>query len=223
MTMDQVNEVEKYLVETVIHPDDALNEAINAGDNAGLPPISVAPGEGKLLHLLALMTGAKRILEIGTLAGYSAIWLARAVGVNGKVITLEKDAKTAEIAQNNLERAGVIDRVEIRVGLALDSLKQIESEKQTPFDLFFIDADKGNNPSYVESCLKLSKVGSVIIVDNVVREGGVVQSTSDDKDIVGTRAALKKMGSDPRLSTTVIQTLSSKGYDGMAIGVVVSK
>lgn len=222
MTKDQVNEVEDYLVRTVIHPDQALNEATQSSDKAGLPRIAVAPGEGKLLHLLALMSGTKRVLEIGTLGGYSTIWLARAVGEDGKIVTLEKNAKNAEIARANLKRAGVLDRVEIRLGPALDSLRQIESANEPPFDLFFIDADKQNNPHYVEHCLRLSRIGSVIVVDNVVREGGVVRESSDS-DIIGTRAALKIMGTDPRLSTTVIQTLSSKGYDGMAIGVVVGK
>ncbi|HQY89796.1 MAG TPA: O-methyltransferase, partial [Tepidisphaeraceae bacterium] len=203
-----------------IHPDESLDAALKDSFDAGLPAINVAPGEGKLLHLLALMSGAKRVLEIGTLGGYSTIWLARAVGEDGKVVTLEKDSKNADVARLNLKRAGLLDRVEVRVGLALDSLKQMAMEKLPPFNLFFIDADKGNNPNYVDWALKFSKPGSVIVLDNVVRNGGVLLENSNDPDIVGTRAALEKMGNDPRLTSTVIQTVSSKGYDGMAIGVV---
>jgi len=220
MSTNQSQDVEDYLVKTLIHPDESLDAALKDSFDAGLPAINVAPGEGKLLHLLALMSGAKRVLEIGTLGGYSTIWLARAVGEDGKVVTLEKDSKNADVARLNLKRAGLLDRVEVRVGLALDSLKQMAMEKLPPFNLFFIDADKGNNPNYVDWALKFSKPGSVIVLDNVVRNGGVLLENSNDPDIVGTRAALEKMGNDPRLTSTVIQTVSSKGYDGMAIGVV---
>src|SRR5579862_7405747 len=181
--IDQWKTVETYLTDHLVPKDEALDSALKASDEAGLPTIAVAPNEGKVLHIYAKMIGAKRILELGTLGGYSTIWLARALPEGGKLISLEYDPKHAEVARNNVERAGLGDRVEIRVGAALDLLPGLEAESAGPFDLFFIDADKENIPHYFTWSLKLSRPGSVIIVDNVIRDGRVADESLDDKNI----------------------------------------
>jgi predicted O-methyltransferase YrrM len=213
-------EVDRYITATIPHNDAALDAAIEANHAAGLPAIDVSPPQGKLLHLLTLVTGARRVLEIATLGGYSTIWLARALPADGRVVTLEYAAKHAEVARKNLDAAGVGSKVEIRVGAAAESLEQLSREGTAPFDLIFIDADKKNNSVYVQWALKLARRGTVIIVDNVIRDGKVVDAKSDDADIQGTRAMFELVGKEPRLSATAIQTVGGKGHDGFVIAVV---
>jgi predicted O-methyltransferase YrrM len=213
--------VDGYVNETVAQNDEALDSAMKANAEAGLPNIDVTASQGKFLHVLALATGAKRVLEIGTLGGYSTIWLARALGRGGRVVTLEYEPKHAEVARKNLKRAGVAKKVEIRVGAAADSLARLAEEGVKPFDLIFIDADKKNNPVYLDWALKLAKRGTLIVVDNVVREGELANGESTDPDIVGTREMFARIADEERLVATALQTVGSKGYDGFAIGVVV--
>jgi len=212
--------VERYVADLFVNPDPALDAALSASEAAGLPAIEVAPNAGKLLMLLAKAIGARRILEIGTLGGYSTIWLARALPSDGRVITLEAERKHADVARRNIERAGLGDRVEIRVGPALQTLSTIGAEKPDPFDIVFIDADKENNPAYFEWALKLTRRGSLIIVDNVVRYGAVAEAGGTDKMVRGTRSALEMMAAEKRVSGTVIQTVGSKGHDGFALALV---
>jgi predicted O-methyltransferase YrrM len=212
--------VDRYFSEKLSLSDAALDAAMAANKAADLPAIDVTPNQGKLLQLLAQMIGARRILEIGTLGGYSTIWLARALPAGGKVITLEFNAKHAEIARSNIARATLSHLVDIRVGAALDILPKLQEEKAGPFDLIFIDADKANNAEYVGWALKLSRPGTLIIIDNVVREGAVIDGASTDKDILGTRRLFDELAKEPRLSSTALQTVGSKGYDGFALAVV---
>jgi predicted O-methyltransferase YrrM len=186
-----------------------------------LPAINVSPNQGKLLYLLARIQGARKILEIGTLGGYSTIWLARALPPDGKLITLEADPKHAEVAMSNIDRAGLSNVVEVRLGKALDTLPKLETEGQGPFDLVFVDADKPSNPDYFEWALKLTRSGSVLIFDNVVRHGMVVDGESDDSGLQGTRRLNELLSTDPRVDATAIQTVGVKGYDGFAIALVV--
>jgi len=215
------NEVDQYLDDTLVQQDAALAEALASSDAAGLPSISVAPSHGKFLHLLARIQGARRILEIGTLGGYSTIWLARALPPDGRLITLEYDSKHADVASANLARAGVADKVDIRIGRALDTLPQIAAERQAPFDLIFIDADKPSNPDYFRWALKLSHRGSVIVIDNVIRRGAVIDTNSGDDNIRGVRKMHELIGAESRVSATAIQTVSVKGYDGFTLALVV--
>jgi predicted O-methyltransferase YrrM len=219
MTQPVWTEVDQYLTDQLVPPDPALDAALAASDAAGLPPINVAPNQGKLLYLLARLRGARRILEIGTLAGYSTIWLARALPEDGELITLEIDPKHAEVAKANLANAGLGDRAEVRVGPALDSLPAVTG----PFDLVFIDADKRNNPTYFDWALRLSTVGTVIIVDNVVRGGAVANGHTGDPSVQGARAVIERMAAEPRVSATAIQTVGSKSYDGFAMALVISE
>ena len=212
--------VEDYIAGHLVPSDKALEAAREANLAAGLPAIDVTPAEGKLLHLLARIVDARRILEIGTLGGYSTIWLARALPPDGRVVTLELEPKHAEIARANLERAGVDGQVEIRVGAALDSLQKMASEDAGAFDLVFIDADKSNNANYLHLALRLSRPGTVIVVDNVVRDGRVVDSDDPDRDIQGSRRLFEAIAAEPRLSATALQTVGSKGYDGFAVALV---
>jgi predicted O-methyltransferase YrrM len=212
--------VDRYFSEKLSLSDAALDAAMAANKAADLPAIDVTPNQGKLLQLLAQMIGARRILEIGTLGGYSTIWLARALPAGGRVITLEFNAKHAEIARSNIARATLSHLVDIRVGAALDTLPKLQEEKAGPFDLIFIDADKANNAEYVRWALKLSRPGTLIIIDNVVREGAVIDAASTDKDILGTRQLFDELAKEPRLSSTALQTVGSKGYDGFALAVV---
>ena len=214
--------VDRYLGDTLLSPDPALDAALAANVAAGLPPIDVSPLLGKLLHLLARTANARSILEIGTLGGYSTIWLARAVGPSGRVVTLEVDARHAATARENLQRAGVADVVEIRVGAALDTLPRLVAESAGPFDLVFVDADKPNMPRYVEWALRLSRVGTLIVCDNVVRGGAVADDDSADANVLGARATLDLLASDPRLSATAIQTVGLKGHDGFSLALVTS-
>ncbi|MEU3280682.1 O-methyltransferase [Streptomyces antibioticus] len=204
-------------------PDDAVTDAaLHDSDAAGLPRISVTANQGKLLQLLAEIQGARTILEIGTLGGYSTIWLARALPSDGRLVSLEYSPRHAEVAVRNIARAGLDKLVEVRVGAALDSLPLLADENPPPFDLVFIDADKANNAHYLEWALRLTSTGSLIVVDNVVRGGRVVDADSTDGDVRGTRAALELIGSHPRLSGTAVQTVGTKGYDGFALARVLA-
>jgi predicted O-methyltransferase YrrM len=209
--------IDEYWGTLLVPSDAALDAAQSASHEAGLPAISVAANQGKFLGLLAQIQGARRILEIGTLGGYSTIWMARALPAGGRLVTLELDPKHAQVAQGNLERAGVAGRVEIRVGRALDSLAVLKAEGVEPFDFAFIDADKQNIPQYFEWALKLAKPGSVIVVDNVVRRGAVVDETSTDPNVIGVRKFNELVAKTPGVSATAIQTVGTKGYDGFAL------
>jgi predicted O-methyltransferase YrrM len=219
-SLDRWAAVDRYFSEQLSLSDAALDAAIAANKAAELPAIDVAANQGKLLQLLAKLAGARRILEIGTLGGYSTIWLARALPTDGRLITLEFNPKHAEIARANIECAGLTQTVEIRVGAALDSLPKLQNESSEPFDLIFIDADKPNNSEYVRWALKLSRPGSLIIIDNVVRDGAVIDAGSADKDVRGARQLFELLANEPRLSCTAIQTVGVKGYDGFAFAVV---
>ncbi|MGO8773264.1 MAG: O-methyltransferase [Terracidiphilus sp.] len=223
VNQDQWTEVDRYFAERIMPADPALDAALEANAAAGLPSIDVSPLQGKFLHLLALTKGARRILEIGTLGGYSTTWLARALPAGGRLVTLELDPKHAAVARANLECAGVSERVEIRVGPATQSLAQLQAEGAEPFDLIFIDADKPNNPAYLQWALKLARRGSLIVVDNVVREGKIVDPASEDPGVQGTRALFDLLATEPRLSATALQTVGCKGYDGFAMAVVLEE
>ncbi|MFG1332690.1 O-methyltransferase [Xanthobacter autotrophicus] len=210
-------EMDDYIVERLLPADPVLEEALAASTAAGLPAISVSAAQGQMLHLFARMIGAKRILEIGTLGGYSAIFLARALPADGKLVTLEFEPRHAEVAAANLARAGLSDKVDLRVGRAIDTLPKLEAEGQGPFDLVFIDADKPSNPDYLHWALRLSRPGTVIICDNVVRSGKVLDAESTDANVIGVRRLFDLAGADPRLSTTAVQTVGAKGYDGFAL------
>ena len=218
MSIETWQDVDTYIVDKLAPPDEDLTAAQDAAKEGGLPAISVSAAQGKMLQVLVQLVGARRILEIGTLGGYSAIWMARALPADGKLISLEISPKHAEVAGASLERAGVADKVEIRVGAAIDSLPGLTGEG--PFDLVFIDADKASNAPYFEWAMKLSHPGTMIIVDNVVRNGGVLEEGSDNPDIVGTRRLFDAVAAEPRFNSTAIQTVGAKGYDGFVIGVV---
>ncbi len=212
--------VDHYLNDTFVHSDAALTAALEAADAAGLPAINVAPNQGKLLHLLARVQGARSVLEIGTLAGYSTIWLARALPPGGRVITLESERHHAELARANLARAGVSRLVDVRIGAALDTLPRLAAEQLEPFDFYFIDADKQNIPAYFEWALKLGRRGSLIVVDNVIREGAVLDADSDDPSVRGVRRFNEMLAAEKRVSATAIQTVGAKGHDGFALVLV---
>ncbi len=217
--MNETNwvEVDRYITDLFVSPDPALDAALKASQKAGLPAIEVSPSQGKLLMLLAQINGAQEILEIGTLGGYSTIWLARALPKDGRLITLEADAKHAKVARENIARAGFADRVEVRIGPALDTLPKLEAEGAGPFDLIFIDADKPNNPAYFQWALKLSRKGSVIIADNVVRFGALIDDKSTDPNVKGVRNFMEIIAREKRVSATAIQTVGVKGHDGFAL------
>ncbi|MDO3648422.1 O-methyltransferase [Nocardia mangyaensis] len=211
-------DVDSYVVDTLVGTEGSPALAANA--EAGLPAIDVSPPQGKLLNLLARTAGARRVLEIGTLGGYSTEWLARGVGDGGLVVTLEFEPRHAKVARENLDRAGVGARVDIRVGAALDTLPGVAEDATEPFDLVFIDADKVNNPHYVQWALRLTRPGSVIIVDNVVRGGAVVDEQSDDPNVRASRELIELLAAEPSVDATVIQTVGAKGWDGFAYAVV---
>jgi predicted O-methyltransferase YrrM len=211
------DDVEDYFTTHLARDDEALEAALRDSEAAELPRVNVTALQGKLLQLLAQIQGARTILEIGTLGGYSTIWLARALPADGRLISLEYSPRHAEVATRNIARAGLDKLVEVRVGAALESLPQLADENPAPFDLVFIDADKANNPHYVEWALRLTSAGSLIVVDNVVRGGAVTDADSTDPDIQGTRTAVELIGRHPRLSGTAMQTVGSKGYDGFAL------
>ncbi len=222
MTQDVWTAVDKYITDLLVPSDAALDAALQASSAAGLPHIQVSPAQGKLLHLLARACGARQILEIGTLGGYSTIWLARALPAGGRVITLEANAKHAEVSRPNFAMAGLADVIELRLGPALETLPKLASEGRGPFDLIFIDADKANMREYFEWALKLSRAGSVIIADNVIRKGAVVDAASGDDNIQGVRRFNERLAAEKRVSATEIQTVGSKGYDGFALAVVIA-
>jgi predicted O-methyltransferase YrrM len=220
MSQEQWTAVDRYLTDLLVPPDPALDAALRASAAAGLPSIHVSPNLGKLLMLLARARGARTILEIGTLGGYSTIWLARALPAGGRLVTLEADPKHAEVARANIARAGLADVVELRLGQALDTLAQLAAEGRGPFDLIFIDADKPGYPDYLAWALKVSGRGSLILADNVVRNGAVIDPASDDPRVQGVRRFNELLAAEPRVSATAIQTVGSKGYDGFAIALV---
>ncbi|MER7914880.1 MULTISPECIES: O-methyltransferase [unclassified Streptomyces] len=211
------DDVDDYFISNLSPDDEALRAALRENDAAGLPPIGVTAAQGKLLQLLAQVQGARTILEIGTLGGYSTIWLARALPEDGRLVTLEYSARHAEVATRNIARAGLDRIAQVRVGPALESLPKLADENPAPFDLVFIDADKANNAHYVEWALRLTRAGSLIVLDNVVRGGRVVDPGATEPDVVGTRTAIELIASHPRLSGTAIQTVGAKGYDGFAL------
>jgi predicted O-methyltransferase YrrM len=214
--------VDRYLTKKLVPADPVLEAALAANAAAGLPAIDVAPNQGKFLRLLALTRGARRILEIGTLGGYSTIWLARALPKGGRLVSLELEPKHAKVARENVERAGLGGVVEIRVGPAMESLARLQAEDAGPFDMVFIDADKNSYPGYLEWAVKLAAVGTLIVADNVVREGAVADEDSTDPLVQGVRAMFDRIAVEPRLSATAVQTVGSKGYDGFAMAVVVA-
>jgi predicted O-methyltransferase YrrM len=220
MNQELWTNVDNYICDTLIAPDEALSAALRDSDAADLPNHNVAPNQGKFLYLLAKMSNARRILEIGTLGGYSTIWLARALPANGRLISLEVNPENAAIATANVARAGLKDVVEIRRGAALHSLRLLCDEAVDPFDVIFIDADKRTNPAYLEWSLKLARGGTVIIGDNVVRDGAVAEASSADPNVMGIRGFLTMMRDNPRLEATALQTVGSKGYDGFCLAVV---
>lgn len=212
--------VDDYIVDALFEADPALDAVLATNHDQGLPAIDVSPAQGKLLSLLARMQGARTVLEIGTLGGYSTIWLARGLPADGKIVTLELDPHHARVARSNFERAGVSERVDLRVGPALESLAALSAENAGPFDLIFIDADKPNNPNYLSFAVRLSRPGTVIVCDNVIRDGAVLDDDGHDANVEGARAAFSFIGSDKRLDGTAIQTVGAKGYDGFAIAIV---
>lgn len=220
MTQEQWTAVDHYFTDLLVPPDPTLDAALQAAATAGLPSYHVTPNQGKLLAILAQAIGARVILEIGTLGGYSTIWLARTLPPGGTLLTLEANPQYAEVARANITRAGLASTVEIRVGRALDTLPQLVSEGRGPFDLVFIDADKPNNAAYFDWALKLTQPGSLIIADNVVRNGAVIETASEDPSVQGIRRFNERLAAEPRVTATAIQTVGSKGYDGLVIALV---
>jgi predicted O-methyltransferase YrrM len=220
MSHEQWSAVDDYITSLLIEQDPVLDAALRASEAAGLPPIAVAPNQGKWLSLTARALSARSILEIGTLGGYSTIWLARALPPDGRLISLELDPKHAEVARANIARAGLAERVEVRLGAALESLPRLAAEQPKAFDFIFIDADKQNIPEYFTWALQLSRPGTVIIVDNVIRRGAVVDANSGDSAVQGVRRFNELLAREKRVSATEIQTVGSKGYDGFAFVLV---
>ncbi|MBN3730685.1 O-methyltransferase [Burkholderia sp. Tr-20390] len=220
MNQDHWNQVDAYFSATLVPSDDVLDAALAASDAAGLPAINVAPNQGKLLQLLATIRGARRILEVGTLGGYSTIWLARALPPGGSLVTLELNPEHAKVATQNIARAGFAEVVTVVVGSAKDSLARLIDAGEAPFDFIFIDADKDNNPAYLDAALKLSRPGTVIVVDNVVRGGRVADPGNHEPDVVGVRDGFARLVAAPNLTTTAVQTVGQKGWDGFSISIV---
>jgi predicted O-methyltransferase YrrM len=217
MAQEQWTAVDSYIADLFIGSDFALEAALDASKAAGLPAISVSPAQGKLLHLLARVQDARSILELGTLGGYSTIWLARALPPEGHLLSLEIDPTRADLARANVARAGLASVVEIRLGRAEDSLQQLVTQGQPPFDLIFIDADKPGYAEYLKWSLKLSREGTLIVADNVIRKGAVADPASTDENVQGIRKFNELLAAEKRVTTTVIQTVGSKGYDGLAL------
>jgi predicted O-methyltransferase YrrM len=220
MTKELWTAVDQYICSQLVPADPVLDQVLESSAAAGLPPIAVTPNLGKLLYLLAKIQGAKKILEIGTLAGYSTIWLARALPPGGRLITLEADPKHAEISRNNIAKAGLSQTVEVRLGNALEALPRLEAEKCGPFDLIFVDAEKRDNPDYFVWSLKLSRPGTILVFDNVVRDGAVIDPSNTTPSVEGIRRFNELVAAEPRVTATAIQTVGSKGYDGFAIALV---
>ncbi|MGA2808558.1 MAG: O-methyltransferase [Terracidiphilus sp.] len=219
---DEWAQVDNYFADRLVPASDEFDAALKANQQAGLPPIDVTGLQGKFLELLVRISGARRILEIGTLGGYSTLWMARALPEGGRVVSLELDPHHAEVARANLQRAGVLDRVELIVGSAADTLPTLDNSSAAPFDFIFIDADKESYPQYLHWALKLSRPGTVIVADNVVRHGKVAQADCDDPRVEGVRRFTELLAAEPRVSATVLQTVGVKGYDGFALAVVVA-
>jgi predicted O-methyltransferase YrrM len=217
---DTWNAVDEYVSGLVVKPDAALDSALASTAAAGMPPIAVSAAQGKLLHLIARMIGAQRIWEVGTLGGYSTIWMARALPEGGRLISLEIDPRHAEVARANLAGAGVDSVAEVRIGAALDTLPKLAEENVGPFDLVFIDADKANIPEYFTWGLKLARPGAVIIVDNVIRNGAVLDDSGRDANVAGVRRLNELLSSLPEVAATTVQTVGSKGYDGFTLAIV---
>ena len=211
---------ERWLDAHLLAPDPTLDAVLAANAAAGLPAHDVSPSQGKLLHLLARIAGARAVLEIGTLGAYSTTWLARALPADGVVVTLEADARHAEVARANLARAGVASRVELRVGAALETLPLLAAERRTPFDLVFIDADKRSNVAYLDWALRLARPGAAIVIDNVVRDGAVLDASSADESVRGVRALAERLADEPRIDATALQTVGGKGWDGFVLALV---
>ncbi len=209
--------VEDFLTATVVHPDGALQRAVSSAVDAGMPPIEVTPNAGKLLKLLVQISGARRVLEIGTLAGFSSIWMAQGLPDGGRLVTCEYLTKHAEVARANVEAAGLADKVEVRVGAALETLAALHAEGQEPFDFVFIDADKEHDADYLEWAVRLGRPGTTVVLDNAVWEGAVLDPSMDDVNAPGIIQALELLGKHPQLEGTVIQTVGSKGWDGFAL------
>ncbi len=220
MTQEQWSAVDTYISDLMMPPDVILDAALQLSTESGLPAIQVAPNQGKLLMILARAMNARRILEIGTLGGYSTIWLARGLSADGKLITLEYEPKHAEVARTNIERAGLAKAVEVRVGRALDSLPQLAQDNIGPFDMIFIDADKPAYPEYFDWALKLSRPGTLIVADNVIRQGAIIDGASEDPNVRGMRLFHERVGAESRVSATAIQTVGCKGYDGLTFAIV---
>lgn len=220
MNQETWTAVDGYFAEQLLPADAALDAALAASAAAGLPAISVSPAQGKLLHLLARACGARRILEIGTLGGYSTIWLARALPPGGRVVTLDIDPVHVGVARANLARAGLADRVDVRLGNARETLGQLAAEGAGPFDFVFIDADKGSTADYFDAALAMSRPGTLIVVDNVVRKGAVLDAGGGNADVEGIRRGVARMAAEPRVSATALQTVGIKGYDGLALAIV---
>jgi predicted O-methyltransferase YrrM len=216
----QWTDVDAYFGERLLPKDKVLPEVLAASRAAGLPEINVAPNQGMLLHILAKAVGARRILEVGTLGGYSSIWMARALPKGGRLVTLEVDAKHAEVAKANFKKAGLADVIELRLGRGIDLLPKLAAEKGAPFDLVFNDADKPSNADYFDWALKLTQPGSIIVVDNVVRGGAVADRNSRDDSVKGVHRLVERIAGEKRVTTTAIQTVGDKGYDGFTISVV---
>ncbi|WP_034161267.1 O-methyltransferase [Sphingomonas sp. ERG5] len=212
--------VDDFIAGHLLGADPALDSTLAANDAGGLPPIDVSPTQGKMLHLLARMAGAGRILEIGTLGGYSTIWLARALPDNGRLVTLELEPHHADVARGNIARAGLGDKVDVRVGPAVETLDAMIAAREAPFDFIFIDADKPGNVAYLNAAIALARPGTTIIVDNVVREGGVLDADSDDPRVQGTRALFEAVAANPRLSATAVQTVGTKNWDGFLLAML---
>jgi predicted O-methyltransferase YrrM len=212
--------VDRYITDHLIPADPALDAALSASAAAGLPAISVSPAQGKMLHLLAAIRGARNILEIGTLGAYSTIWLARALPPGGRLVTLEMNPRHAELARANLEGAGLQDVADVRLGPALETLPALEREGKGPFDFVFIDADKASIPAYFSWAIRLGRVGTVIVVDNVIRKGALIDPSNQDPNVVGVRRFHEALAAEPRVSATTVQTVGSKGYDGFTLAVI---
>jgi predicted O-methyltransferase YrrM len=223
MTQPLWTSVDDYITSLFVPPDPVLQETLATSEAAELPSISVAPNEGKLLMLFAQLCGARNILEIGTLGGYSTIWLARGMAPGGTIITLEANQKHVEVARANIARAGLANAVQVRPGPAIDTLAQLAAEHRDPFDLIFIDADKENYPAYLAAALKLSRRGTLIVADNVIRDGEVINPDSSDPRVQGARRFNQLLAHEPRVRATAIQTVGRKGHDGMALAIVVDE
>lgn len=220
MSAELWGRVDDYIVDKLVDEDAVLADTLKHNAASGLRPIDVSQAQGKFLNLLVRITGAKRILEFGTLGGYSTIWMTRAMPADGQLVTLEYEPLHAEVARRNIERAGLSDRVTVHLGAAADTLPKLAASDPAPFDLIFIDADKPSNTIYLDWAVKLSRPGTVIVLDNVIRDGNVLDARSEDPSVVGTRAAFDLLSNHPRLSATALQTVGGKGYDGFAIMIV---